>query len=160
MYVACLLQKTNEIYRLTDCFVSCSSGSYIKYISFLVCKGGTGGRGVLRARQGLFNVFLFLQCEKFGTPYTPFICFCWKTALSVEIYPINLTLKEESNVFATILRFRCFSSWRTLYAPQLTSRPGHSSSRGSSFHQILYYLKPKLNVMSSGTYGINNQTEN
>ena len=42
-YVRCLSPSEvlhNEIYRLTDCFVSCSSGSYIKYILFLVCKGG------------------------------------------------------------------------------------------------------------------------
>ena len=35
----------NEIYRLTDCFPSCSSGGYIKYIIFLVCKGGNSGGG-------------------------------------------------------------------------------------------------------------------
>ena len=32
----------NEIYRLTDCFPSCGSGGYIKYIIFLVRKGGKG----------------------------------------------------------------------------------------------------------------------
>ena len=45
-YVRCLSPSEvlyNEISRLTDCFVSCSSGGYIKYILFLVCKGG--GRG-------------------------------------------------------------------------------------------------------------------
>ena len=47
-YVRCLSPSEvlyNEISRLTDCFVSCSSGGYIKYILFLVCKGG-GGEGL------------------------------------------------------------------------------------------------------------------
>ena len=41
----------NEIYRLTFCFVSCSSGSCIKYILFLVCKGA--GRGGVEGPTGV-----------------------------------------------------------------------------------------------------------
>ena len=42
-YVVCLSPSEvlhKEIHRLTDCFVSCSSGGCIKYSLFLVCKGG------------------------------------------------------------------------------------------------------------------------
>ena len=49
-----------EIHRLTDCFVSCSSGGYIKNILFLVCKGGGwgGGRGVAKTSLYSFSVRL------------------------------------------------------------------------------------------------------
>ena len=47
-----------EIHRLTDCFVSCSSGGYIKYILFLVCKGGGGGGGVAKTSLHSFSVRL------------------------------------------------------------------------------------------------------
>ena len=47
-----------EIHRLTDCFVSCSSGGYIKYILFLVCKGGGGGGGVAKTSLYSFSVGL------------------------------------------------------------------------------------------------------
>ena len=48
-----------EIHPLTDCFVSCSSGGYIKYILFLVCKGGGwGGRGVAKTSLYSFSVRL------------------------------------------------------------------------------------------------------
>ena len=47
-----------EIHRLTDCFVSCSSGGYIKYILFLVCKGGGQGGVVAKTSLYSFNVRL------------------------------------------------------------------------------------------------------
>ena len=48
----------NEIYRLTDCFPSCSSGGYIKYIIFLVRKGGKG-RGKWGRSRGYLTSFSY-----------------------------------------------------------------------------------------------------